>query len=312
MSDFAVLIVAYRRGARLNEIFEVCVKANVKSIYISLDGARGNVDFDEVSSTRVLAESLVRSNPGRVFLRKSDINMGAARSVIAACNWAFENEDFIVILEDDCVPSIGFFEYAQQTRATISNDPRIFLASGSQFAPKEFTEGEWKLSKYPLIWGWMTSKSKWQELISKTLEQEQIKFHRDWCSFTEYRYWKAGNRRALSGFIDAWDIPIAMALQQLKGYAILPAQNLVTNVGQDIAATHTTKKSVYLEVPHGTFINSMSYPLKSGALDSWYKKNFYRIRFRHLFSTLLTQIMDYIGINSRVREPLHDFIRNTK
>lgn len=309
MQDIAVLLVAYRRDANLRRIFDLCVQAGVPRIYISMDGARGVQDQEDVARTQKMAQDLRRDSASNVFLNISAVNLGAARSVISACGWAFKHEDYLIILEDDCIPSLPFFEFCADAKRFLETDSDIFMASGSQFAPKELLGSKWALSKYPLIWGWMTSREKWQVLMSKVLDCEQIIPRKDLPSYIEYSYWNAGARRSMEGYIDAWDIPVSMAIQQLQGMVIHPSQNLVTNIGQDLAATHTKSESEFLGKISGDYISCRDKPAYSKEVDTWYRESFYKIRSRHLFTVRFTKLLDRLKLNSRVREPLGQFLR---
>lgn len=310
--DIAVLIVAYRRAENLQLIFDLCLRAGVKKIYISLDGSDGEHDVEDVMRTHQVA-NLINSNfSPNVEIKVSSTNVGAARSVISGCNWAFRHEDFLIILEDDCIPSLDFFEYCRVSKNYLVNDTEIYIVSGSQFAPNTLMDANWLLSKYPLIWGWMTSREKWINLWDNILMDPTLKLNRHRCSVIEDNYWRAGARRALEGYIDAWDIPIAWSIHDLNGFVIQPAQNLITNVGHDSVATHTSDDSQFLGRLSGNFVKSGKDPCISPVIDKWYRQHFYRIRFRHILSTRFTKFMDRLNINKKVRHPLLVFLNEIK
>ncbi len=310
--DIAVLIVAYRRAENLQLILDLCLEARVKRIYISLDGSSGEHDADDVKRTQQIAKLFNLSAGQNVEIRVNSTNVGAARSVISGCNWAFHNEEFLIILEDDCIPNLDFFDFCRESKMFLENDSRIYIASGSQFAPIDFTDSEWLLSRYPLIWGWMTSRDKWVKLWANILMDPSLRLSQHHCSVIEDTYWRAGARRALEGYIDAWDIPIAWSIHNLNGFVLQPVQNLITNLGHDSVATHTRNDSQFLGRVTGKFAISGKEPQHNSVIDKWYRQHFYRIRFRHILSTRITKFMDRLNINRKVRHSLLEFLIEIK
>lgn len=308
MQDIAVLLVAYRREANLKRIFDLCVQAGVPRIYISLDGARGVHDQEDVAKTQKMAQELMRDSAVKVYLNIGLVNLGAARSVISGCSWAFSREDCLIILEDDCIPSVQFFQFCSDAKKFLESDSDVYLVSGSQFAPQELLGSKWVLSRYPLIWGWMTSREKWEILMRTVLAFEQRIPGKSLASYIESSYWNAGTRRAMEGYIDAWDIPVSSAVQKLQGMVIQPAQNLVTNIGRDQAATHTRTKSEFLGKISEDYISCAHKPAYSKEVDTWYRRFFYKIQLRHLFTVRFTKLLDRLNMTSRVREPLGQFL----
>jgi len=306
--DIAVLIVAYRRAENLQLILDLCLKARVKRIYISLDGSSGEHDAEDVKRTQQIANLFNLSTGQDVKIKINSTNVGAARSVISGCNWAFNNEDFLIILEDDCIPNLDFFDFCRESKIFLENDSKIYIASGSQFAPIDFTDSEWLLSRYPLIWGWMTSRDKWVKLWANILMNPSLKLSQRRRFVIDDVYWRAGARRALEGYIDAWDIPIAWSIHNLNGFVIQPAQNLITNLGHDSVATHTRDESQFLGRLTGKFVISGKEPHHYPVIDKWYRQHFYRIRYRHTLSTQITKVMDRLNINKKVRHSLLEYL----
>ncbi len=220
------------------------------------------------------------------------MNRGCAASVISSCNWVFSHENFAMVLEDDCIPSDGFFQHIYKNINNISNTSKNVMISGTQLAPKSLTKEQRNLSVYPMIWGWATSSDKWGEL-SKSFNFEESSWSSDKIiSRAEKIFWDAGSRRAKDGFIDVWDILIARFMRQNSLFSILPPVSYISNVGNDQFATHTFNSSPFLFQDAESFVDEESPLIESIKVDTWIRENVYGISWIHNFSTRVTRLLD--------------------
>lgn len=285
-------------------IINSCLAANVTRVYIAIDGPTNFSAKHDVDKCIAYANEFKKKYPNLVFTKISEFNLGSAASVLSACDWVFTQEEFAVVIEDDCLPTDGFFTWIRDYKKYLEIDKSILIMSGNQFAPYDVTRGLPTLSKYPLIWGWATSKSNWRIMISLIYDFKIIKKRVRRSSYIDYCFWRSGARRSLEGYIDAWDIPLAFLMNQIGAKALLPAYNLVRNVGGDIHATHTRDFSKWLYFPTQNYSYSNCHPVQNLELDYWYRKNLFEIRFRHIFSTKISWLLDLLGVRNHARSPL--------
>jgi hypothetical protein len=304
MSGTAALIIAYRRSENLEILLSKCVQAGFRQIYVSLDFPSTDLAREDVEACINVAKNYEANYPDLFRLRTAQWNLGCAISVLSACDWVFDYEEFVVVLEDDCLPSNDFFKFIADGKNEMRGHQNIFLLCGTQFAPEVVTHGKWHLSKYPLIWGWATSRDKWL-LIKETYQALDRRSSKSgFETFFEHQYWKAGTRRALEGFVDAWDTPLVLVISKLNGDVLLPGVNLVQNIGNDQAATHTLIQSPWLNRPTVSYFPSTDSPVMNSEVDNWLRSEFYGISLRHLITTNITLVLDYVGIHKRLRKPL--------
>jgi len=171
--DFAILVVAYKRPQALDKLLSKIALAGSFRVYIALDAPNSSSDSDLNADCVSVISKFEQDYSGQVHRKFTSKNLGCAVSVIKACNWVFEYEEFVVILEDDCHPENGFFDFVRDSRTVIENDRRVLMVCGTQFAPTEITNNVWSYSKYPLIWGWATTKPAWLT-IEKLLKSENL------------------------------------------------------------------------------------------------------------------------------------------
>lgn len=301
-----VLIVAYRRSENLKAILDQCVKQEIGTIYVNLDGPRFSDHEVEVSQCREVIYDFQRNFSGDLHVSISQRNDGSAVSVLKSCDWIFKSEEFAIILEDDCIPGEGFFDFVEDSKVILSQNDKIFSVSGTQFAPQEITCDVWSLSRYPLFWGWATSRSQWilmrNELSKMNLKNDKRMF----SSYSEYCFWKSGTRRSLNGFVDAWDLPLLFSLARKDKLHLHPGVNLIRNIGVDVVATHTTKANPWIGRETGNYVASRIPPAVNQNLNKWLYKNFYKISTRHILTTKLTALLDQVRLNKKLRSPLSE------
>jgi hypothetical protein len=308
----AVLLLAYRRWQNIEAILDLCRAAGISPIYLHIDGGRTSTENADTDKTLQVSNAYKDCWGIDIRIVKQSNNLGCAISMLASLNSAFLTEEEIIILEDDCIPSPDFFRYMEDSFAVMSWNPSIALACGAQFAPPDLTGNHWMLSRYPLNWGWGISKSQWNTLSSKILKSDKLSACTDLkLSRQEKVYWDEGSRRALAGYTDVWDTLLVREVLRHNLYSILPAQNLVTNVGNDAHALHTRNEEEWTNYPTGKFTNNSSIPLFNEKCDSWMRDIFYRISIRHIFSTKITRLRD-INPNRRMRIPLENRIQSAK
>ena len=304
MVNFApsVLITGFRRAENLSKILHICVQAGISRIYVSLDGPRTTDDQKDIFACESVLDKFEKNFGGSLVRRSFQVNQGAAFSVLSGCDWIFRTEEFAIIIEDDCLPSLDFFKYVQDAKRFLSLNSNILLIGGTQFVPPEITRDRWFLCDYPLIWGWATSKEKWALLRQ---ELQALKYKKFKIMKTpEYAFWEAGAHRAFSGYVDAWDTPLVHVLRLHKWQTILPGRNLVKNIGNDFAATHTLSSSPWLGLETYDYTVSSEAPAANMSANSWLKRNLYKTSIRHLFTTGFTRLLDDLSVNKKRRLPL--------
>ena len=57
--------------------------------------------------------------------------MGCGRRISSGLDWVFEREEQAIIVEDDCVPELSFFQYCQEMLEYYKDDDRILMVSGN-------------------------------------------------------------------------------------------------------------------------------------------------------------------------------------
>lgn len=294
-SNLSALLIAYQRPTSTRKIIENFLELSTGRLYLTLDFPKDPVSIalENYNEIKSLIQEMQNRYPRRITFHNRDVNVGCAASILSSVDWFFENEEEGVILEDDCIPSRDFFIFSEDAIAYMRDHSDVLLSCGTQFSPSEITKNRGFKSKYILTWGWASTRIHWNEIRRLLIESERVPIRSLFETNIERQYWRAGARRAYKGFVDVWDTVLVNALQLNGKFAILPGDNLVTNVGVDDVATHTGSSPWvsrgFGQVDVRQFIFS-----SNPAADDWLKNKFFGISLRHMVTTRYTHLKDFL------------------
>jgi len=292
----AVLILAYRRWTNLEKILETLSQSKDLTYYVHIDRGRDSGSESDASIVFERIKSYQKLSCLDIRLSRPVQNQGIAVSMIASINAILESADELIIIEDDCVPGNDFMKFMLKSFDYMRENDSVALACGSQFASRELIDGESVLSRYPLNWGWGINRASWETISEYLLSADPLRYRRNsGLTRSEIVYWNAGTRRALEGFTDVWDTILVRELLRHGSQVLLPAENLVQNIGDEYFATHTSGAQLWTRFPVGSFDEMELSPNFSSSLDDWFRKKLFRISKRHLITTRVTWLIDRVG-----------------
>ena len=185
--------------------------------------------------------------PCQVQTRFLEEQQGCRNAVSSALDWAFGLHDQLIILEDDCVPHPSFFAFCAAMLDRFKDEPEVMQICGSNLTGMRPAGQSYYLSRFGPIWGWASWRRAWQAYDVEM---------KDWSSLRNSAQlrqlcpepFEAGWRREVldavhRGEVDTWDYQWAFAKLRCGGLNVVPAVNLVSNIGFGSDATHTTNSS---------------------------------------------------------------------
>lgn len=287
------MIFGYSREREFSNVLRLCIENSAPVIFINFDfpGSRQI----ELAQQRMLreVEQARESHPEiSIVCRRSRANLGAAHSIISGIDWFFQHHDFGLVLEDDLTFTEDLFLFVSSRLALFNNLQDAWIISGSNFFAKSGSDSS-SLVNFPVTWGWATTRNKWLQMRSEMLKfptLSSIKF------FSKKNFWWLGSRRSHKGFIDAWDLPLAWAMQRNVKYSLLPPVNLVSNIGFSDRASNTIGLQFPLNLPIGAFgeRNSTDAMLERNRHhEKLLLKYVYRVNALHRFSFIFS-VFDFL------------------
>lgn len=241
----AVLMLVFNRPTTTAKVLQAVRQARPPRLYVAADGPRrGNLN-DELQSNlvRQLFDSV--DWPCKVHTRFSSQNLGCRVAVSSSIAWFFQNEEQGIILEDDTLPSEGFFEFCDEMLRRYKDDERIFSISGSSLVQPWFKSScTYVYSKYACVWGWASWRRAWNRYEESISDWPKIKADKDplpsMPTGFARRYWSLVFDLVHSRSIGTWDHQWVYAHWKHSGLSVLPANNMILNLGFGDGATHTS------------------------------------------------------------------------
>jgi len=286
-----VLLVGYKRVVELSELLRKTLESGALRVYIAIDAAKS----DEVNSTNLEFESTIAKIANDFPTRKIEVwirdsNLGSSLSVLTGIEWAFQFEDSLAILEDDLQISEQLLSYFSSQTKLFEIDKKILMVSGSN-PFRGITKGALAgYSHYPVVWGWATTRKNW-EIMRQGIFDTEISFEKS-TKLRVKNFLITGKKRAQSQLIDAWDVPLAAFMRAQEYKCLIPNINLVSNIGFDVFATHTTSRrwplGVEIEEIDSFEMNySQNYDIQMESLVLGVKN-------RHMFSILKLKLTSLV------------------
>jgi hypothetical protein len=240
-----VLYLIFNRPQLQVQSFAKIKEARPARLFVAADGPRTDRpdDIQKCHEARRIIEQV--DWPCEVKTLFRDSNLGCRRAVIDAITWFFDNADEGIVIEDDCVVSQSFIDYAVLLLNHYRYDTRLWCISGNNYQRGLWRgDGSYYFSRYSQCWGWATWKRCWQKYDEYLLSWPHAKsqgfpemlFHRK----EEVNYWTSvwDGMFNPKTTIDTWDYQWLFTVLLNGGLTACPNRNLVTNVGYGGDGTH--------------------------------------------------------------------------
>lgn len=236
-----VLLIAFNRVDTLKRVFAQVRKVKPSVLYISVDGPRSEKESDVHSTSEVHKIAELVDWPCELHTRFLKENIGCGYAPATAISWAFESCERLIVLEDDCVPSISFFRFCDEMLEKYANDTRIGIVSGRsmQENSKFFEKQDYIFTHAAHTWGWATWKRCWNQFDMKMSDYPEFR-KMGGCRNVSHPYLKAVWRNAKFNKVfstienevkHSWDSQWAYTRIKNNFLGIVPRVNMVENVG---------------------------------------------------------------------------------
>jgi hypothetical protein len=265
-----VLLIIFNKIKETKDVFLTIQSYRPNQLFIAADGPRlektGEIEKCNFIKDWVLENIDWDCEIKTLFQQQ---NLGCGLGPATAISWFFDQVEEGIILEDDCVPDISFFEYCAELLQKYRYDNRISIISGANFdrSGKYSPAVEsYFFSVFPFTWGWATWKrnwnnfdhsiKKWGFIDTKEFLKylfDDIEFQLLWKKVFDDIYNKPPS--------DIWDYQFFFISFLHKQLSIIPHVNLVSNIGNGVEATHTYGEGMEMvNVPASTMDFPMVHP----------------------------------------------------
>jgi hypothetical protein len=246
MLDLNITLIIFNRPDTTRIVFDQIRRAKPKRLFVIADGPRPGrpEEVQRCLETRRIVEEGVDWDC-EVKRNFSDVNLGCRNRPPTGLDWVFEQVEHSIVLEDDCVPDPSFFRFCQELLERFREDERVMMISGDNFLfDHKKAPYSYYFSDIPHIWGWATWRRAWKKYdINLSLWPEVKKgryLNHAFPTKRQAKFWTDCFDLSKSGF-NTWDHQWTFACIVNRGVCIMPSVNLITNIGFDQNATHTTQ-----------------------------------------------------------------------
>lgn len=241
--DTPVVLVLFNRPELTARVFAEIARVQPSRLLAIADGPRPDRPGEDQQCALARAVLDRVDWPCTLETQFSDRNLGCRVRLATGLTWAFSRVDEAIILEDDCLPDPSFFPFCAELLARFRDDERIAQIGGINIQPQPLAHASYYASRYNHIWGWASWRRAWQHYDVTMSSWPQLR-DRDWLGERLghrglARYWSEIFERTYQGDIDTWDYQWIFASWRQDMLTLLPAVNLVSNLGFGADATHT-------------------------------------------------------------------------
>lgn len=246
--DVPVVLLIFNRPDLTEQVFATIRRARPRKLFVVADGPRTLRDGALCEAARGIVRRV--DWDAEVYTSFADSNMGLRRRVSTGLDWVFDQVEQAIILEDDAVPDPSFFPYARELLERFRDDSRVASVTGTNcesLGPWPMNPSNWSyyFSILGLPWGWATWRRAWRNFDAQMV---------DWPAFQESQWltqavgpvaghqW--GDVLSLASIGDSWWLPWTYSCWINAQLSIVPAVNLVSNIGIGAPATNTDRTSL--------------------------------------------------------------------
>lgn len=275
-----VAFIIFNRPETTRRVFAAIREARPRTLLVVADGPRSHREgeAEPCRQARAVIDSV--DWECQVLTDYASENLGCMRRVSSGIDWVFRNVDEAIILEDDCLPHPTFFRFCSELLDRYRHDPRIAQICGVNFQfNRHLPCHSYYFSRYNHIWGWASWRRAWQmndnEMAAWPGYRSTGQLAGILSGEREAAYWTEVLDRVYAGEIDTWDCRWTFSCWRHNLLSVIPAVNLVSNIGFGPGATHTPTPNRYAAMETGPMVFPLAHPpaVERGAREDDYVGN---------------------------------------
>ncbi|MFM6082737.1 MAG: glycosyltransferase family 2 protein [Dolichospermum sp.] len=279
-----VAFIIFNRPDTTKRVFEAIRQAKPPKLLVIADGPRADRpgEAEKCAVARAIIEGV--DWECEVLTNYSDVNLGCKIRVSSGLDWVFNTVEEAIIIEDDCVPHITFFQFCEELLELYRHDERIMtIAALNVPLSGKMSEYSYTFSCYNRIWGWASWRRAWKyfdvdmKLWTKVREEKFLNSLLG--DNSAVNFWHDIYQQVYERGLNCWGYQWTFACWIQNGLTIIPNVNLVKNIGFGESATHTINvdmNSRRAQLP----LEEMSFPLRHPPFvirdmdaEKWIQKN---------------------------------------
>ena len=258
-----VVIFIYNRKKETSTLVKRLSKFKFTDVIFIFDGPKNNnIDKQKCLEVQDIIYNLNWNCKIRYI--KSKKNLGLKKRISTGLDSVFKLHERAIILEDDCIPNISFFNFCEKFLEEYKNNKKIAGITGNNFQKEKIKE-TFYFSKFSSVWGWATWRRVWKTYDIKIKFWKKFKHSEEWknmCSNpTERLFWNKIFDKVYDNKINSWAYSNTLCNWYHNRLTIVPKHNLIKNIGFSHEATNTKKiNKIYFPKVKNLQLKKVIYP----------------------------------------------------
>lgn len=283
-----VLFMAFNRPEKTGQVFNAIRSVRPKKLYVAMDHPRAgrSDDVENCAKVKAIVENV--DWPCETHYLYHPENRGCTLAGKMAWDWFFAQEEEMIFLEDDGLPTKSFFYFTQAMLEKYQDDGRIAYVGGVNYGPKYGTSSyffshlpaatyamgtwkrvydlyEYKMESFPATAKDPAFRTKFPDLTSYWMFMPQF-----------WHYVKCGG--------NTYDIQMIYLSYKYSMCSIAPNINMVSNIGLDGGANNhvdvNSEKYKRLANRPRFEIETISHP-REVSIDENFERKWFDVRVLH-------------------------------
>jgi len=294
-----IVLFIFNRADTVRQVMDRIAAVRPKTLFVVADGPRPHRPED-AERCRLARDTVLQAIdwPCELVRRFSDVNLGCDPNIVAGYNYVFSQVEEAISLEDDCVAEVSFFRYCQEMLDSYRDCGQVMHVCG--FNPldrwRSGDDSYFFSRECQFGWGFATWRRAWRfyddAMTSWKLHRKRGTNRPPWFTNDVADFFNSYGDE----LPENWDYKWAYAIMANGGTSIVPAGNLIANVGFGPDATHCTTP----KPPEPTY--PLEFPLihpPSIAVDRAFDISLRRRYSRRLSRRILRRLHAIMACNSR-------------
>jgi hypothetical protein len=239
-----VAFLIFKRPDVTAQVFETIRQVKPPKLLVVADGPRRDREGEAelCDQTRSIIDKV--DWDCEVLTNYSSENLGCKKRVSSGLDWVFDTVEEAIILEDDCLPDLTFYPFAEDLLARYRDDTRVFSITGNnvQFGRKR-TDYSYYFSRYTHCWSWASWRRAWKYFDVEMKLWPEIRdsnFLSDILGDPQtVKVWNQTLEMCYEGKLNSWAFIWTFTSFIHNGLNAISQRNLVQNIGHGIGSTHT-------------------------------------------------------------------------
>ena len=128
--ETAVVFLVFNRPVLTRAVFARIAEIRPRRLLVVADGPRPDRQGEELLCEEVRRIATAVDWNCELQTNFSHTNLGCRRRVISGLDWAFEQVEEAIILEDDILPDLSFFSFCEEMLERFRGDDRVSMITG--------------------------------------------------------------------------------------------------------------------------------------------------------------------------------------